>query len=91
MLGSTPVMPLPTEVKVAALAWPLLGRDSYKPVGNREGGYDAESAGAKLKLVAVLVQAKRGLPPLRARHVGRAEWQRPGVVLTFAAMVRTMF
>ena len=76
---------------MAGLAWPLLERDDQKPVGIREVWYDEESARAKLKLVAVLVQAKRGLPPLRARHVGRAEWQRPGVVLTFAAMVRTMF
>ena len=57
----------------------------------REVWRDEESGRTKLQVVAVPVKAKSALPPLRARHVGRAEWQRPGAVLTIAGMVRTMF
>ena len=57
----------------------------------RQVWYSEETPRANLKVVAVLIEAKRGLPPLRARHVGRAEWQPPRAVLTLAGMVQTMF
>ena len=57
---------------MAPLPWPLVELDDEKAVGIREVCCDAETARAKLKVVAVPVEAKCGLSPLRARHVGRA-------------------
>ena len=63
----------PTGVEVAPLPWPLVELDDEKAVGIREVWCDEETARAKLEVVAVPVEAKCGLPPLRARHVGSAE------------------
>ena len=89
MLGSTPVMPLDMTTLAPRMSrWPRLPGPSWnwttRNLSVSATLYDEESARAKLKFVAVLAEAKRGLPPLRARHVGRTEWKRPGAVLTFA-------